>query len=98
MRRESREWLRRGLVGTAVANYVIPPRRNVDVSLALFHVCARRLGANTVDLFDAAADAAGAAIADHLRAFGRRSDVRLASFGWRELKTPEGVRYTFEWR
>lgn len=98
VRQAARDWLLRGLVGTAVANYVIPPRRNVDVSLALFHFCARKLGVNTVDLFDEAAAAAGEAIADHLRAFGRRSDVRLVSYGWRELKTPDGVQYKFEWR
>lgn len=94
----ARGWLLQGLVATAVANYTIPPKRNVEVTLALFHHCARKLGVNTVDLFETAAAYAGTAVADRLRAFGLRSDVRLSSYGWRELKTPEGIRYKFEWK
>lgn len=97
MRQEERGWLLRGLVGTAVANYTIPPKRNVEVGLAVFHHIARKLGENTVDLFDKAAEFGGEAIAAHLCAFGRRSDVRLDSFGWREMHTPEGVQFKFEW-
>lgn len=95
-RQESREWLRRGLAATAVANYVIPPRRNVDIALAVHHHCARKLGVNTVDLFAEIAAYAGDAVAGHLQAFGRRSDVTLGRYGWRELKTAQGVKYSFE--
>ncbi|MEZ4645309.1 MAG: hypothetical protein R3E31_21685 [Chloroflexota bacterium] len=94
-RQESREWLRWGLLGTAVANSIIPPRRNVDVALVVFHHVARQLGINTVDLFDEVADFADGAIAERLRLFGRRSDVYLRSYGWREIKTPDGVAYKF---
>ncbi len=97
MRYKDRNWLLRGLVGTAVANYTIPPKRNVDVGLAVFHHVARKLSVNTVDMFDKAAEYGGEAIAAHLRVFGRRSDVRLTSFGWQEVKTPEGVKYQFSW-
>ncbi len=97
MRYEDRGWLLRGLVGTAVANYTIPPKRNVEVALAVFHHVARKLGVNTVDLFDEAAAFGDEAIAAHLRTFGRRSNVRLGSYGWREVKTSEGVKYQFSW-
>ncbi len=97
MRNADRAWLLRGLVGTAVANYTIPPKRNVEVGLAVFYHVARKLGMNTVDLFDEAAAFGGEAIAGNLRTFGRRSDVRLSSFGWQEVKTPEGVKYQFSW-
>ncbi|MCB8922095.1 MAG: hypothetical protein H6662_10965 [Ardenticatenaceae bacterium] len=50
MRNGEREWLLWGLVGTAVSNYTIPPKRNVEVGLAVFHHVARKLGVNTVDL------------------------------------------------
>lgn len=96
-RQQDRQWLERGLIATAVANITIPPKRNVEASLILFHHVARKLGVNTVDLFDHAADLIGGEIAPRLRAFGRRSDVRLSSYGWRELRRPDGVQFKFEW-
>jgi hypothetical protein len=33
------------------------------------------------------------AIADYLRVYGRRSDIGLRKYGWREIKTPDGVKY-----
>lgn len=98
VRENARDRLLSGLVGAAIANYVVPARRNVDVALAVYHHCARKLGVNTVDLFEEAAGYAGEEIAGHLAAFGRRSDVHLKSYGWRELRTPEGVQYRFEWK
>ena len=87
--------LLRGLVGAAIANYTIPNRRNVDVALAVYYHCARKLGMNTVDLFEAAEAFAGGEIAGELAAYGRRSDVTLSKFGWREVKSPDGIRYKF---
>jgi hypothetical protein len=97
LREQSRERLLNGLVGATIANYVIPDKRRVEVSLAVYHHCARKLGANTVDLFEQAADYATPGFAQQLLAFGRRSDVTLARFGWKELQTPEGVRFKFDW-
>jgi len=98
VRREEPEWLRLGLLGSVIANYVIPARRDVDVSLAVFHHCARKLGLSPVEVFDEAAAYASEVMAERLRAFGRRDDVVLKHFGWREIRGTEGVRYKFEWR
>ena len=90
--------LRLALVGSVIANYDIPDRRNVDVALAVFHHCARKLELNPQEVFDEAAQYATAAMAERLRAFGRRTDVPLRQFGWREIRGEEGVRYKFEWQ
>ena len=94
-REESRERLLSGLAAAAIANYEIPARRNVEVALSVYHHVARKLGLNTVDLFDEAAGYAVGETAVLLRQFGRRRDVTLHKFGWREIKTPDGVKYKF---
>jgi hypothetical protein len=91
------DFLMQGLVGAVIANFTIPDRRNVEVSLAVYHHCARKLGVNTVDLFDEAAQFASEEFAHILRQYGRRSDVTLRKYGWREIKTPDGVKYKFDW-
>ena len=98
VRNDNAEQLRLALVGNVIANYEIPDKRNVDVALAVFHHCARRLELNPTDVFDEAAHYAGEIMAERLRAFGRRLDVTLRQFGWREIRGEEGVRYKFEWR
>lgn len=97
VRSDSRERLTRGLIGAVMANYVIPTRRLVDPGLAIYHHCALKLGVNTVDLFEGAATYAGSELAARLTSFGRRSDVVLSKYGWRELKTDDGVKYKFDW-
>lgn len=97
VRQNSRDWLLSGLIGAVLANYVIPPRRNVEVSLAVYHHCARKIGASPVALFDEAAEAAQPELAHKLHNFGRRADVHLKQFGWQEQKTAEGVLYKFSW-
>lgn len=92
MRQESRERLRRGLVGLALAHHELD-RGSLEAALAVPHHIARKLGVNTVDLFDEAASFVGDEIGDYLRGYGRRSDVGLRKYGWREIKTPEGVIY-----
>lgn len=87
-----------GLVGAAIANYEIPEKRNVEVALAIFHHCARRLELDPAEIFDRAADFASGEIGQRMRAFGRRMDVTLQQYGWREFTTPKGVRYRFDWR
>jgi hypothetical protein len=97
VRQNSQEWLYSGLIGAVIANYVIPPRRNVDVSLAVYHHCAHKIGDSPSALFAQAAKVAQPALADRLHSFGHRTDINLKRFGWQEQKTPEGVRYKFSW-
>ena len=97
-RRADPEQLRLGLVGSVIANYAIPDKRNVEVALAVFHHCARKLELSPTELSDEAAHFATDEMAARLRTFGRRADVTLRQFGWREIRGEEGVRYTFEWQ
>lgn len=97
VRQAARDLLLQGLAGAVLANYVIPPRRNVEVGLAVYHHCALKLDLNPADLFTRAADYAPSDLAYRLVNFGNRADVTLSKFGWRELHTPAGVQYKFEW-
>lgn len=89
--------LRLGLVGCAIANVEIPPHRKVDAALAVFYHCARKLELEPQAVFGEAAQFATDEMAARLRAFGRRDDVTLKQFGWREIRQPEGVVFRFEW-
>jgi hypothetical protein len=97
VRQSDPDRLRLGLVGSAVANYDPPPDRNVEVALAVFYHCARKLEMDPAELFDEAAEFTSDETATRMRAFGRRAGLTLKQFGWREIKTPDGVRYKFEW-
>lgn len=97
VRQNKRDWLLSGLVGAVLANYIIPPKRNVDISLAVFHHCAQKIGETPATIFAEAAHYAGPTLAGKLTAFGQRTDVVLKQFGWQEQKTPEGIRYKFSW-
>jgi hypothetical protein len=97
VRQESRDWLISGLVGAIISNYIIPPKRNVEVGLAVFHHCARKLDMAPPDLFAEAAKFANFDLAMRLITFGNRADVLLNKFGWQEQKTPEGVKYKFNY-
>ena len=97
-RRADPEQLRLGLVGSVIANYTIPDKRNVDVALAVYHHCARKLELSPTEVFDEAAHFATDEMAARLRTFGRRADVTLRQFGWREIRGEEGVRFKFEWQ
>ena len=92
IREGSRERLRRGLVGLALAHHELD-RGSLEAALAVPHHIARKMGLNTVDLFDEAAGFVGGAMGDYLRGYGRRNDVGLHKYGWREIKTPDGVKY-----
>ncbi|WP_420643652.1 hypothetical protein [Candidatus Leptofilum sp.] len=97
VRQNSQAWLLAGIVGAVIANYVISPKRNVDVSLAVYHHCARKIGYAPAELFAEAARFAQPALAEKLHSFGHRANINLKQFGWHEQKTPEGVRYKFSW-
>jgi hypothetical protein len=92
IRTESRERLLRGLVGAAIAHQALD-RGSLEASLAVHHHIARKMNVNTVDLFDEAAGMMGGEIGEYLRGYGRRSDIGLRKFGWREIKTPDGLKY-----
>jgi hypothetical protein len=87
-----------GLVADAIANYVVPDKRDVMIGLAVHHHCAHKLGLDPAEIFAQAAQYATPHMAELLITFGHRTDIHLRSFGWRELKTPEGVKYKFEFR
>ena len=95
VRQKSRQWLLSGLIGTIISNYIIPPQRNVEVGLAVFHHCARQLDIAPAELFAEAARFADFNLAARLLAFGNRTDVVLSHFGWQELQTSAGVKYKF---
>ncbi len=97
VRQDSQEWLLSGLIGAVIANYVIPARRNLDVSLAVYHHCAQKVGLSPAALFSEAARYAQPPLAEKLSTFGHRADVNLKQFGWQEQTTPQGVRYKFSW-
>lgn len=96
-REESREQLRVALAAAGIANYEVPQNRRVEVALAVYYHCARKLGINTVDLFVEAGSWTSRETAVLFQQYGRRSDVTLAKFGWREIKTPDGIRFKFSW-
>jgi hypothetical protein len=97
VRQEDGLLLRRGLLGAVIANHVVPVHRRLEVALAVYYHCARRLDLSPADLFEEAATFAGTDLAEQLRRFGHRTDVSLPSFGWQEVKTPHGVEYKFSW-
>lgn len=95
-RNGSPEVLLKGVVAAAIVNYVIPDNRDVMIGLAVHHHCARKLDLDPADVFAQAAHYATPRMAELLIAFGKRDDINLRSFGWREIKTAEGIRYKFE--
>lgn len=96
-RQNDLDWLRSGLTGFAIANYTIPQKRKVEVGMAVYLHVAQKLGVNPVDLFEETAVYAAPTMAAELLAFGRRPDVTLHKYGWQELKTPDGVKYKFNY-
>lgn len=92
------ERLRSAVIAAVITNFFIPEKRNVDPLLALLHHVARRLETDPAQLFREAAEIASEEMATHLHDFSRREDVVLSQFGWREIKTPDGVQYKFDWR
>ncbi len=97
VRLNSHDWLLSGLVGAVIANYTIPQKRNVEVSLAVYHHCAQKISVSPQAVFAEAAQYAQPELAEKLAAFGQRTDVNLKQFGWQEQKTADGVRYKFSW-
>lgn len=97
MRTKDTEWLNAGLAGTVVANFEIPQKRRVEPSLAIFYYVAQKIDQNPIVLFESMADFAAEGIREALSQFSQKPTVQLARYGWREIQTPEGVRFKFEW-
>lgn len=90
--------LEKGLVASTIANDEVPPGRRIEIGLAVYHHCARKLDLNPADLFSLAADYANATLAPYLVSFGHQADVTLKKYGWQERHTAEGVQYTYSWK
>ena len=67
--------------------------RDVLVALAGWVDCARRLGLDPAEVFDAAVAGRSDAMQELARTFARRDDVRLEAFAWRLEDRPDGPCY-----
>jgi hypothetical protein len=68
--------------------------RDLLVSLAPYHDCARRLGLDPADIFDDVSDRGPVSLRKVVREFGRRTDVTPGAFGYVVTETPDGPRYS----
>jgi hypothetical protein len=67
--------------------------RELMLTLAPYHHCARRLGEEPGELFDVVAAGAPPTLRDAVRTFGRRDDIEPESFGFAIVETAEGPEY-----
>lgn len=67
--------------------------RELMLTLAPYHHCARRLGEEPAELFDLVAAGAPVTLRDAVRTFGRRDDIEPESFGFAVVETAEGPEY-----
>jgi hypothetical protein len=88
--------LLRGELHRAVAAYDGRDDRDLMVSLAPLHDCARRIGLDAVALFDEAAASATPEVAVLLQHFARRADITPEAFGFALVGTADGRTYV--WR
>lgn len=95
---EDARLLLKGLVAWSVANEGAPTGRRPEVSLAVFHHCARILDLAPADLFAQVADYADGDLAALLTTFGNRADVTLKQYGWDTRHTPEGIQFKYGWK
>lgn len=94
LRTRSAELLREE-VGRTVAAYDGRDDRDLMVSLAPLHDCARRIGLDPVTLFEEAATGAAPDVAVLLRHFGRRTDITPEAFGFALVAVAEGPAYAW---
>jgi hypothetical protein len=67
--------------------------RELMLTLAPYHHCARRLGEDPGELFDTVAAGAPATLRDAVRTFGRRDDIDAEAFGFAIVETADGPEY-----
>jgi hypothetical protein len=89
LRERSMPRLRCGLVALVLSGSAASDARDFMVGAAVHYHVALRLGLDPAVLFDEATAWAGPA-GDLFQAFGRRQDVTLEAFGWREVATEHG--------
>lgn len=97
MRENSPDYVRLGLVAAVIANYVVPDNRRVEFSLAVYYHSAAKLGIDPPELFKEAAGYATGDLAEQLVTFGNRADISLKKYGWKEIDSPEGILFKFNW-
>jgi hypothetical protein len=96
LREKSQSVLCGGLIWT-LRMYDGKDARDLMLSLAPFHDCARRLGLDVSQVFDDAADAVGGEAGEVARVFGRRSDVTPDAFAYTVEAGPDGPKYLSHW-
>jgi hypothetical protein len=89
LRERSIPRLRSGLIALVLSGSAASDARDFMVAAAVHHHVALQLGQDPAELFDEAATYAGPA-GELLQAFGRRQDVTLKAFAWREVATEHG--------
>lgn len=93
VRQNSREWLLVGLTAVGIAHYTLPTNRDLGAVLIVPHHCALKLGLDPAEIFAEAAQYTSEETAVTLIQFGKRTDVRLRTYGWWEKKGPDGIQY-----
>ena len=96
LREKSQSVLHGGLIWT-LRMFDGKDPRDLMLSLAPFHDCARRLGLDVSQVFDDAAAAVGGEAGEVARVFGRRSDVTPDAFAYAVESGPDGPRYRSRW-
>jgi hypothetical protein len=92
LREKSESVLHGGLIWT-LRMYDGKDSRDLMLSLAPFHDCARRLGLDVGQAFDNAADVVAGEAGEVARVFGRRTDVTPDAFAYAVESGPGGPRY-----
>jgi hypothetical protein len=87
-------YLATGLLAYCATHQGVTDWRDDLVAFAPYFHVARALSVDVATLFDDAADYAAPDMAQTMQTFGRRTDVTLGAFGWRQIDTPDGP--TFE--
>jgi hypothetical protein len=98
LRTKSPRHLSAGLLAHSLLRRRVTDWRDDLVFFAPYTHVARLLGVDVVAIFDEAATHAVPDLSGIMRTFGRRTDVSLAAFGWRQVDTPDGPTFeTVHW-
>lgn len=98
-RSEDRQLLKLALVAHSLEDFRHDERENI-IELTLIHHVAEQLGLKAADLFAAAMRISSERAAKHFQRFVDRPDSSktLASMGWVEISTDDGVEYRGQMR
>jgi predicted proteasome-type protease len=95
VRENSQARLWQALLAQVVEDFRWDYRENLMVLSVVYH-SAKKIGADAKELFQRAADLAGARAADYLRAFSLHPRS-IRSMGYREVIAEDGFRYQRDW-